>query len=201
MKVVRSDHRFSACIAIAFIAMLNAACAPNGMVWVSNEEELRRAKGMPPARDNARDRIWLPRYRVISAMNTTYRVLHTIQPPEIPEQLQCGAVLDRCMVTIEPKDEWRVTHKIGTEYLVQSKSFTKRLCRHISGSSYSANEVFGICSIWEDFAIAISPDGSITRGWELLQKHSQTGNRLFYHSLGPVDASGWPNGIVFVPQN
>jgi len=200
MKVVRSAHEPAAWIAVAFIVMANVGCVPDGMVLVSNDEELRRAKGMAPAHDDARARIWLPRYRVISAMNATYRVLSTIQPPEAPEELRCGAILDRCMVAIEPKDEWRVTHKIGTEYLIQSKAFTDRLCRHISGSSYIALERLGICSIWRDFAIAISPDGTITRGWELLQNRSQTGNRLFYHALGPVDASGWPTGVVFVPS-
>lgn len=201
MKVGKRAHELAPCIAIAFIVFLNAGCVPDNMVLVSNEEELRRAKGMEtPARDNTSDRIWLPRYRVIPAMHPTYRVLTAIQPPEVPEELKCGAVLDRCMVAIEPEDEWRVTHKIGTEYLIQSKSFTERLCRHISGSSYLALERLGICSIWRDFAIAISSDGAITRGWELLQNRSQTGNRLFYHSLGRVDASGWPTGVVFVPS-
>lgn len=197
MRRVRKARGLPASVAVAVIFVLSAGCVPEGMVLVGNEEEFRQAKGLPTARDSTHERIWLPRYRVISA-HTTYRVLMAIQPPEVPEGLTCGATMDRCMVAIEPEDKWRVTHKIGDEYLIQSGSFTDRLCRHISGSSYSALERFGICSLSKDFAIAISRDGTITRGWELLQKHSQTGNRLFYHSLGAIDSGGWPTGVVFV---
>jgi hypothetical protein len=197
MRRVSKARGLPASVAVAVIFVLSAGCVPEGMVLVGNEEQLRQAKGLPTARDSTPERIWLWRHRVISALSTAYRVLHAIQPPEAPEMLECGAVLDRFMVAIEPKDEWRVTHKIGTEYLIQSKTFTDRLCRHISGSSSLANERLGICSVWRDFAIAISADGTITRGWESLEKHNLTGNR---HLLGPIDASGWPPGVVFVPS-
>lgn len=105
------------------------------------------------------------------------------------------------MVPIEPDDEWRVTHVVPEGYFIQSKMYTKRLCK-----TYGRGDQWDEwgdqlntkgCGIRFDLAISVTKDGSILDGWQLLA--TQLGENWFWHEINYASA-GWPTGVVFVPS-
>ena len=134
-------------------------------------------------------------FRVESDEYPRFAVSQRIKPPTYDRR-------NTEAIEIEESDVWKVSHKVGARYIIQSKSYNERQCyfvdqkyKKLRGGSVN---IFGKCLSDYEYGIYISGQGEIDGGWELLPSDKILwSNRYMYMSWRPEKNYGWPEGRVF----
>ncbi|MBI3343704.1 MAG: hypothetical protein HY028_02345 [Gammaproteobacteria bacterium] len=135
-------------------------------------------------------------FEVKSDKYQRYQASFDFKPPKPSESL-------RNMVEVRKEEIWKITHVIGSRYIIQSDEYNERQCQYLNSLGKGTGgfvNIFGVCLSDYDYGIYITADGKVNGGWELLPSDRIMGaNRYMYMHWEETKNEGWPRGVVFEP--
>lgn len=177
-------------ISVASVAVALSGCVSEARYRAAPDGASEYGSGSGPVNSS--------RFEVRSDKYPFYAVESVLMPPEAEycSKLRCAEVPQ---VPILPSDKWKVTHVFRGRYLIQSDEYNERQCRLLaSEGGYGGYSQLGrFCSPRHFFAIYISPEGSVSGGWELFRAVGGWGRKEMYMNPHPSKNIGWPAGRVF----
>lgn len=146
-------------------------------------------------------------YRVDSAIYPTFKVKQRFDPPRWRSP---GVESKYPMISIEPTDIWKVTHKVGDVLLIYSDTYNDRQCRLLVKYGRGAG---GSIPVWGSkchshylYHIPVSHDGTVRNGgdggWKLLynpEKFIFSRDRYINMQIDPTTPPDWGPQPLFEP--